>query len=136
MKFQPGQSGNIEGRPKGIKSGRMQALNALDGMLIDEGTLETLREGLQKSLERDPVWFFRRIIIPLLPKEASLQIENDGVFKWKLLSDTAPIEDSPEYISQKLDSASSAPDGDSEKPSASPAKLLSVESSNPETMDG
>ena len=114
----------------------MQALSALDTMLIDEGTLDTLREGLQKSLERDPVWFFRRIIIPLLPKEASLQIENDGVFKWKLLSDTAPIEDSPEYISQKLDSASSAPDGDSEKPSVLPAKLLSVESSNPETMDG
>ena len=136
MKFQPGQSGNPSGRPKGIKSGRMQALSALDTMLIDEGTLKTLREGLQKSLERDPVWFFRRVIIPLLPKEASLQLENDGVFKWKLLSDTAPIEDSPEYISQKLDSASSAPDGDSEKPSVSPAKLLSVESSNPETMDG
>ena len=74
--------------------------------------------------------------MPLLPKEATLQLENDGVFKWKLLSDTAPIEDSPEYISQKLDSASSAPDGDSEKPSVSPEKLLSVESSSPETMDG
>ena len=114
----------------------MQALGELDSLMKDAGFLSILRDGLAEALERDPVWFFRRIIMPLLPKEASLQIENDGVFKWKLLSDTVPIEDSPEYISQKLDSALSAPDGDSEKPSALQPNLLKRESSTPETMDG
>jgi hypothetical protein len=128
MKFKPGQSGNPAGGKKGPRSGRMQALGELDAMLKDAGVLETLRDGLQKSLERDPVWFFRRIIMPLLPKEATLSLENNGEFKWKLLTDTLPIEDSPEYISQRQDSALSAPDGDSEKPSALPAKLPRRES--------
>jgi hypothetical protein len=92
MKFKPGQSGNPAGRPKGAGAGRMLALDTLDGMLSDENTLETLRDGLQKALERDPVWFFRRIIMPLLPKEASLQIENDGVVSWLSLSTTVPTE--------------------------------------------
>jgi hypothetical protein len=106
----------------------MLALDTLDGMLSDETTLESLREGLEKALDRDPAWFFRRIIMPLLPKEATLSLENNGEFKWKLLTDTLPIEDRPEYISQRQDSALSAPDGDSERRSALPARLPSEES--------
>lgn len=105
----------------------MQALSELDALLKDAGVLETLRAGLQKELERDPAWFFRRIIMPLLPREATLSLENNGAFTWKLLSDTAPIEDSPEYIAQRHDSALSAPDGDSERPSAWPERLPSGE---------
>jgi hypothetical protein len=114
----------------------MLALDTLDDMLSDETTLETLSDGLQKALERDPVWFFRRIIMPLLPKEASLQIENNGAFTWQLLSDTVPIEDRPEFISQKHAFELSAPDGDSEKPSALPARLPSEECSTLATTDG
>ena len=136
MPFQPGQSGNPAGGKKGPRSGRMHALNALDGLLQDEGVLETLRDGLQKALERDPVWFFRRIIMPLLPREATLSLENNGAFTWKLLSDTAPIEDSPEYIAQKHASGLSAPDGDSERRSALPGKLPSEECSIPATTAG
>jgi hypothetical protein len=122
MPFKPGQSGNPAGRPKGIGFGRMQALETLDGMLSDEGNMGTLRDGLQKALQRDPVWFFRRIIMPLLPKEASLQIENDGVVQWLSLSTTVPTEASSESTTLATsDSALSAPDADSEKPSALPA---------------
>ena len=105
----------------------MLALAELDNMLKDAGVMETLRDGLQKALERDPVWFFRRVIMPLLPREATLSLENNGAFTWKLLSDTAPIEDSPEYIAQRHDSALSAPDGDSERLSALPERLPSEE---------
>jgi hypothetical protein len=125
MPFLPGQSGNPAGGKKGPRSGRLHALNALDSMLTGESTLETLRDGLQKALERDPVWFFRRIIMPLLPREATLSLENNGAFTWKLLSDTAPIEDSPEFIAQKHASELSAPDGDSERLSALPGRLPS-----------
>ena len=122
MPFKPGQSGNPAGRPRGNAFGRMNALDALDGMLADEGNLETLRDGLQKALQRDPVWFFRRIIMPLLPKEASLQIENDGVVQWLSLSTTVPTEASSGSTTPATnDSALSAPDGDSEKRSALPA---------------
>ena len=136
MQFQPGQSGNPEGKPKGAVSGRTQLVKALDRLLQDEGNQQALLNGLEASLQKDPVWFFRRIVMPLLPKEATLSLENDGVFTWKLLSDTAPIEDSPEFISQRQDSALSAPDGDSARPYAWPAKLPSGEFSTPGTMDG
>ena len=121
MQFQPGQSGNPSGRPKGTNSGRMQALGELDTLLKDSGTLETLREGFQKKLEQDPVWFFRRIIMPLLPKEASLQIDNDGVVQWLSLSTTVPTEDSNKSTMPVInDSALSVPEGALEKPSALP----------------
>ena len=121
MQFQPGQSGNPAGKKKGQRSGRMQALGELDSLLKDSDTLETLREGFQKKLEQDPVWFFRRIIMPLLPKEASLQIDNDGVVQWLSLSTTVPTEDSNKSTMPVInDSVSSVPDGASEKPSALP----------------
>ena len=137
MPFQPGQSGNPAGRPKGAKSGRMQALGVLDALLKDEGTLETLREGLQKALAKDPVWFFRRIVMPLLPKEASLQIEHDGVIEWRLLSNTPPIgANSESTMLGKHDSALSAPADASEKPSALPENYLNAACRSLVTTDG
>ena len=115
----------------------MQALGELDSMLNKPGALESLREGLQKSLERDPVWFFRRIIMPLLPKEASLQIENDGVVQWLSLSTTVPTEASSLSTTPATpDSASSAPDDASEKPSALPENYLNAACSSPAITDG
>ena len=87
-------------------------------MLGDETTMQTLRDGLQKALDRDPVWFFRRIIMPLLPKDATVQFDNQGAIKWVRLSTTVPVEDSLPSINPNTASASSAPDDDSEKPSA------------------
>lgn len=121
MPFLPGQSGNPAGGKKGPRSGRMHALNALDGLLQDEGVLETLRDGLQKALERDPVWFFRRIVMPLLPKEATLNVEHDGVIEWRLLSHTPPIGlKKKSMMPATSDFALSAPEDGSEKPSALP----------------
>ena len=137
MPFEPGQSGNPAGRPKRAKSGRMFALDALDGLLQDEGVLETLRDGLQKALERDPVWFFRRIIMPLLPKEASVNIEHSGVIEWRLLSNTPPIGlRNKSIIPVTGDSVLSVPDDDSERPSVLPESCSSALSSTPANTDG
>ena len=137
MQFQPGQTGNPEGRPKGQKSGRMQSLGELDSMLKDSDVMATLREGLLKALEKDPVWFFRRIIMPLLPKEATLQVEHDGVIEWRLLSNTPPIGlNKSSTMPATGDSALSAPDDASEKPSALPGNFSNAESRSPGIMDG
>ena len=98
----------------------MQALGVLDDLLKDEGTLSTLREGLLKALERDPVWFFRRIIMPLLPKDATVQLDKTGAIQWVRLSTTVPVEDSMLSINQSTASALSVPGAVLEKPSVSP----------------
>jgi len=128
MPFQPGQSGNPAGRPKGTKSGRVHALGELDALLSEEETLEMLRAGFQKALERDPVWFFRRIIMPLLPKEATLSLENEGAIQWVSLSTTIPTEASRLSTMPATNaSALSAPGGGSEKPSALPESCSTVD---------
>ena len=119
MQFQPGQSGNPAGRPKGTKSGRMQALSVLDDLLKDPSAQQTLCEGLQKALERDPVWFFRRIIMPLLPKDATVQFDNKGAIQWVRLS-TIPATDSLRSIDPNTVSELSVPDDAMEKPPVLP----------------
>ena len=106
----------------------MQALGELDALLKDAGVLETLREGLQKSLERDPVWFFRRIIMPLLPKDATVQFDNKGAIQWVRLSTTIPTEGNNLSTAPAIsDLESFAPAGDSEKPSVLPESSLTEE---------
>jgi hypothetical protein len=120
MQFQPGQSGNPAGSRKGPRSGRMQALGVLDDLLKDEGTLATLREGLQKALERDPSWFFRRIIMPLLPKDATVQLDKTGAIQWVRLSTTIPTEGNNLSTTRAIsDLGSYAEDAVFDNPSAS-----------------
>jgi len=121
MQFQPGQSGNPAGKPKGTVSGRTQLVKALDRMLKDEANQQALLNGLEASLQKDPVWFFRRIVMPLLPKEATLNVEHDGVIEWRLLSHTPPIGlNKKSMMPATSDFVLSAPEDGSEKPSALP----------------
>ena len=70
MKFQPGQSGNLKGRPVG--SGvRSQALAILDEVIDDN--FESLREALQDHLRRRPLHFFRFFVMPLIPKRMLME---------------------------------------------------------------
>jgi hypothetical protein len=40
---------------------------------------------MEREFKKDPVRFFRTMIMPLLPREARLEFEHDGVVKWKSL---------------------------------------------------
>ena len=85
MEFQAGKSGNPEGRPKGSYGGRIQALAGLDRLLGRKKNQKALIAALERDLLKDPVRFFKTVIMPLLPKESKLSFDHDGVVKWKSL---------------------------------------------------
>ena len=88
MPFQPGESGNPAGRPRGSCSGRSLALKALDDMLAEESTLAVLKEAMTDYLHKNPIRFFMEIIMPLLPKQAILDLGSSGPIQWVSLMDS------------------------------------------------
>jgi len=99
MKYQAGESGNPNGRPKGSIGGRMQALHALDKLLARRKTQATLIRALDDEFKKNPIGFFRTIIMPLLPREAKLSLEHDGVLEWKsLIGPSEPATDAPPAV--------------------------------------
>jgi hypothetical protein len=68
----------------------MQALQALDRVLGRRKSLRGLTEALSAELKKNPVDFFKTIIMPLLPKESKLSIDNDGIVEWKTLVEAFP----------------------------------------------
>ncbi len=88
--FVVGQSGNPVGRPKGSYGGRIQALASLDKIVGRRKNLAALEKALEVEFAKDPVRFFRSIIMPLLPKESKLELDRDGVIRWQSLLGGAP----------------------------------------------
>ena len=88
--FEVGESGNPRGRPKGAYGGRIQALAALDKVLGKQKNLTSLEKALEVEFRRDPVRFFRSIIMPLLPKESKLELDREGVIRWQSLLGSSP----------------------------------------------
>ena len=91
MKYQAGQSGNMGGRPKGSVGGRTLALASLDKMLARRKNQRALISALENELQGNPVRFFRTVIMPLLPREAKLSFDHDGVIQWKSLLGGEPV---------------------------------------------
>ncbi len=85
MSFEIGESGNPQGRPKGSYGGRIMALASLDTLLAKKKNQKALMAALEKELLKDPVRFFKTVIMPLLPREAKLSFDHDGVIQWKSL---------------------------------------------------
>lgn len=90
MEFQAGQSGNPAGRPKGSYGGRIMALAGLDKLLARKKNQKALSAALERDLLKDPVRFFKTVIMPLLPKESKLSLDNEGIVEWKSLLETFP----------------------------------------------
>ena len=92
MSFEIGESGNPAGRPKGSHGGRIMALASLDTLLAKKKNQKALMAALEKDLLKDPVRFFKTVIMPLLPREAKLSFDHDGVIQWKSLLGVLPVE--------------------------------------------
>lgn len=80
------------GRPVGSVGGRARALQTLDAMMGDERNVATLHAALQVEFDKNPVRFFRDIIIPLLPRQATLETKaaEPVTIKWVSLLERFP----------------------------------------------
>ena len=83
--FEAGVSGNPVGRPKGSYGGRIQALAGLDQLLAKKKNQRALINALEADLHKNPVLFFKTVIMPLLPREAKLSVDHAGVIEWRSL---------------------------------------------------
>jgi len=57
----------------------------LDRMLAKPANQTCLAQALEVELRKDPVRFFRSIIMPLLPHESRTAVEQAGVVGWRSL---------------------------------------------------
>ena len=89
MQFKPGQSGNPLGRKKGSVGGRTRALLELDVILSRKRNSVLLRDALEVEFRKNPVRFFQRFVMPLLPREAKVAVTGAGVVEWRSLLDVA-----------------------------------------------
>ena len=100
------------------------AIRCLERVLARRENQRILTEALEKALQDNPYQFFKAVILPLLPKPLKLAASDDKIRKapaWTPLCDisrTPPSE--PSTMPDPTDSAPSAADGDSARPSASP----------------
>lgn len=86
----PGQMPAYLGKPKGAVGGRAKALQTLDSMLGTEGNQKLLKDALQAEFEKNPIRFFRQIIMPLLPQQHKLEIGGEGLIAWKSVIGDSP----------------------------------------------
>lgn len=101
MGFEAGQSGNPAGRPKGSYGGRIQALAALDRMLGKKKNQVVLTKALEEEFLRNPVRFFKTVVMPLLPRESKLKLDEEGVVQWKSLLGSPSAPEKEEGIEDK-----------------------------------
>ena len=72
-----GETHNPNGRPKG---GRSQALEVLDSFLAEKKSKEALKVAFRKEFYKNPIRFFERIVMPLVPKDINLNPPTDFTF--------------------------------------------------------
>jgi len=88
-RFGPGNVANPNGRPRGSQGGRAKALTLLDQIIGEEENLQRLEQALRENFLADPFRFFKTIIMPLLPSEATNKIDlGPRVFSWTSLTET------------------------------------------------
>ena len=85
MPFVPGKSGNPRGRGKGSVSGRTATVAAMDRMLKRAKNMEMFEDEMEAEFRKDVMKFFKDYIMPLLPKEAKIEVASDGIVMWRNL---------------------------------------------------
>ena len=79
------------GRPPGSVSGRREALRVLDSVLADSTIQATLETAIRTAFNKNPIAFFKTIVMPLLPQESKVAIAREGPVVWQSLLATFPL---------------------------------------------
>jgi len=96
-RFKPGQSGN----PAGGVSGRTKALGVLDSIMADKGNQEKFREHMQQLFDKSPAAFWERFVVPLLPKQAQIDINAQQTLKLAY-DDSATIQERAQQLAAAI----------------------------------
>jgi len=76
-RFMPGFSG-CPGAHKGRYGGRTIALMILDKVIAEQPYQKKLEHAIRAAAMKQPLWFFLKVVVPLLPKEAILRVFGEG----------------------------------------------------------
>jgi hypothetical protein len=57
----------------------------MDRMLAKSKNKEQLEEEMEEEFRKGAMKFFKNFIMPLMPKESKLAVENDGIVMWRNL---------------------------------------------------
>ena len=88
--FQPGNTVGAAGRPKGSVTGRSKALKMLDEVLGEEDVQRAMKAALRQFFLDSPVKAFRRLVLPLLPRQMKLDVAEPITIVWKSLLTQPP----------------------------------------------
>jgi len=69
----------------GSSIGRRAALQCLDNLLLDSYNIQMLRESLQDEFNVSPAAFFKYFVMPLLPKESSVNVNTNTVLPLQIV---------------------------------------------------
>lgn len=131
--FQPGNPG----RPKGTVGGRAAALATLDRVIRTEANQKMLAKAFQIEFAKNPIRFFKTIIMPLLPRDVQLKLGEEGAIQWVRLSTMFPTKDSAQSTPVPNDSERCAVADAGERPCALPPNCWIGPGGKPqETTDG
>ena len=59
-------------------------------MMARSKNKKLLVKALQEEFEKDPSKFFKTVIMPLLPRESKVAVDNQGIVEWKSLVEAFP----------------------------------------------
>jgi hypothetical protein len=77
-------------RSRGARRGRARALAMLDRLMTETKNQKAFAAALEAEFRKDPVRFFITMVMPLLPRKATLSADYDGVVKRGSAPDGAP----------------------------------------------
>ena len=126
------------GRPKGSLGGRALALRTLDDVIRKDRNQENLAHAFQAEFDRDPIKFFKQIIMPLLPQDVKIKLGEEGAIQWVSLSTMFPMKGSAPSTEPGIGvSESSVAVEDGARPCPLPPSFSTGEPERPlETMPG
>jgi len=75
---------------KGRLGGRALALRLLDKILAEAEVQGCMETALRDAVMKDPLKFFRQIVMPLLPQEHKMKLVEDGPISWTRLATQFP----------------------------------------------